>query len=56
MLTGYDLPFFPADKIKVSLDNLHQFSGYSDADRAMILSANALEILPRVAEATGRRS
>ena len=56
MLTGYDLPFFPADKIKVSLDNLHQFNGYSDPDRAMILSANALEILPRVAEAIGQRS
>ena len=56
MLTGYDLPFFPADKIKVSLDNLHQFAGYSDADRTMILATNALRLLPRVAAAIERRS
>ncbi len=53
MLTGYDLPFFPPDKIKVSLDNLHAFAGYSDDDRRMILSGNAEALLPRIAKAIG---
>ena len=53
MLTGYDLPFFPADKIKVSVDNLQAFPGYSEAERRQIISGNALELLPRVAAAVG---
>ena len=53
MLTGYDLPFFPADKIQVSLNNLQQFQGYSDADRNLIISGNALRILPRIATMNG---
>ena len=52
MLTGYDLPLFPASKIKVSLNNLYHFAGYSDEDRALIISGNARHLLPRVAAAT----
>ncbi len=51
MLTGYDLPFFPSDKIALSLNNLRQFGGFSDDDRNLIISGNALELLPRVAAA-----
>ncbi len=49
MLTGYDLPFFPPDKIALSRHNLDSFDGYSEAEREMILSGNALGLFPRLA-------
>ena len=51
ILTGYDLPFFPAPEIATSLKNLEAFPGYSAADRDMILSGNALTLIPRLAAA-----
>ena len=51
LLTGYDLPFFPATEIATSLENLTAFPGYSASDRDRILSGNALGMLPRLAAA-----
>ena len=49
LLTGYDLPFFPAEKIAVSRHNLEAFDGYTAAEREMIVSGNALGLFPRLA-------
>ena len=49
LLTGYDLPFFPADKIAVSRRNLEAFAGYTAAERGMIFSGNAIRLFPRLA-------
>ena len=51
LLTGYDLPFFPATEIATSLENLTAFPGYSASDRDRILAGNALGMLPRLAAA-----
>ena len=56
LLTGYDLPFFPGDKISLARENLAGFEGYSAADREMITAGNALKLLPRLAEAVRREA
>ena len=53
LLTGYDLPFFPGDRIPIARDNLAAFEGYSAAEREAITAGNALKLLPRLARALG---
>ena len=49
VVTGFDLPYFPAAQISASTRTLAAFDGYSDADRELIRSGNALWLFPRLA-------
>ncbi len=48
LVTGFDLPFFPPAQIPASIRALAAFDGYSDADRELIHSGNALRLFPRL--------
>ena len=50
LLTGYDLPFFPPKEIGVAAANLAAFQDWSEADRELIRSGNALKIFPSLRE------
>ena len=49
VVTGFDLPFFPPAEVPASIQTLAAFDGYSDAEREMVRSGNALRLFPRLA-------
>ena len=48
LVVGYDLPFWPPEQIPPAVDNLAAFHGFSDGEREMMRSGNALRLFPRL--------